>query len=90
MENMDKLTGIMLDEIMKGAADYATRKGIKMTNEQITNTTNQMRKIAIDAMKTALADAKEAFDAHMDQIAIQTAMATMRLAGINAAKAVVG
>jgi hypothetical protein len=94
MDKTEQLTGILANELMTGAADYLQSKGLTYGKAQYEQYIDpimvELKAVAIDAMKTALADAKDAFDAHMDQIAIQTAMATMRLAGINAAKKVVG
>ena len=91
MADTEVLGEAMAEEMMFGAIQYMKTKNFDMHDETKFNAIlNAIRAGARSAMDEAFTDAKAAFDAHMDQIGTQTAMATMRLAGIRAAKSVLG
>ncbi|MDO8632787.1 MAG: hypothetical protein Q7R41_20080, partial [Phycisphaerales bacterium] len=68
---------------LNGARSYLRAHNLTATNEALSAALSRCMKAAVPA---ALADAKAAFDAHMPKIGEATFAASMRLAGIEAAK----
>jgi hypothetical protein len=71
---------------MRGAANYIKVHGLM--NEVDLGRVTELIGIEVKAiLPQALADVKEALDANMGEVAAQTFMASMVIAGINAVKA---
>lgn len=90
--NIEKLTSESANLIMTGAIEYCLKQGL--TDAQISalgdRLCEEMKKVVPTALDEALNDAKEAFDSNMTDYASMTFFATMKLAGVNAAKTVLG
>jgi hypothetical protein len=70
--------------MMEAAADYCRVHHLLADVDVLLAS---IRRVSAVRSGEALADAKEAFDCNMAQIAVATFLASMRLAGIEAAKA---
>ena len=68
--------------MVRSAITYCDARQIKIDAEHL----SQCLKAHKETIRGALADAKEALDAHMDQIAEATFLASAAQAGISAAK----
>jgi len=80
---MDELIKVAADEAMKAAAEYIRKNNLRY---EIDAMVACIRSHMQANLKSALHDAKEAFDANMPKVAEATFIASMRLAGIEAAK----
>lgn len=75
---------------MSAAASYFAAKGRTATEEDAVALGDALADELTAAIPEALDDVKEALDAHMGEAAVATFAASMRLAGIRAAKKVIG
>ena len=80
---MDKLIRVAADTAMRAAADYLITKGLRYDLDALVARIRSWIKIKLPE---ALRDAQQALDANMPQIAAAAFLASMRLAGIEAAK----
>jgi hypothetical protein len=83
MDNVDSLGQLAADTAMKAAVHYIKFHGLKVDTDTLVETLRANCKIQLPV---ALRDAKEALDANMEAVAEQTFIATMVLAGHDAAK----
>lgn len=83
MQGLNELGRIASDATILGAIDYIRANHLKVDRRTLTETCRSMAKARIMG---ALADAKAAIEAGMDKVASATFVASMRLAGIEAAK----
>jgi hypothetical protein len=86
MTNGNKVNGlatIAAQAVLNGAVEYLRANKLTADNGLLAS---KCREHARLALRPALADAKEAIDAHMGQCAEATFLASMALAGIAAAK----
>lgn len=88
--NTDRLGTVAANATMTGAAEYIRSKNLSSSQVDLDRLTDECRKAAKAALGQALADAKEALECGMGAAAEATFLASMKLAGIQAAKAVVG
>ncbi len=88
MKKQDTFSEAAGEAVMRGAASFVRVQGFTPTDEQYEALTAQMRIAAREALPKALEDAREALAANMDSVAAATFESSMRLAGIEAAKAV--
>jgi hypothetical protein len=87
-KKIDSLGAAAAEIAMRAAADYITRKGLKVTD--YVALTNALKRHAKAALHEAIKDAKEALDAGMGSAAEATFRLSMAKAGIDAAKEVLG
>lgn len=91
-ESMEKFADIVISEMMRSAVEYLQSKG--MTKDammsKVDDLLKEIRNRVPDALHEALEDFKEAHEIRMDRIGETSAILSFRLAGIEAAKAVVG
>lgn len=90
----DSLGSQAAEIAMAGAAALLRTRGVRAEQVDLDAMTAAIRTHAVAALPLALADARQAADAILgragEQIAVQTFAASMRLAGIAAAKEVLG
>ena len=89
-QSVDSLGSQAANVAMKGAAEYLRTKGQKPNDAQIDAIVEALRRHTKNAVSSALADAKAAVEAGMGGFANATFFASMKLAGIAAAKEIVG
>ena len=86
----NELARIAADATMLGAVEYARAKGAPV-DTTIAQLSALCRQACLDALPGAMRDAKEAFAVPgMEQIGEMTFLASMKLAGIAAAKSLYG
>jgi hypothetical protein len=89
-ELIEKLTRATVDCMKTGAGEYVVAHQIEPTEAQLYRLYTEMADRATAAMEEGLRDFNKAMSANMTQVAVATFAATMKLAGIDAAKAVFG
>jgi len=77
------LADVAVKAATQGAVEYIKANNLKV---DFANLSESLRTMVMIRLPAALHDAKEALDAGMDQVANQTFLASMVLAGIDAAK----
>ncbi len=84
MQSLDAFAQIAADTAMRAAAEYIRVHGLKVLDYDAA--TACLKTYVKTRLLQALLDAREAFEAGMGAVAQQTFLASMRLAGIEAAK----
>lgn len=79
---MDSLAKVFAECMMRAAIEYCAQQRVPVNAEHLSSCLRTMS----PRIKSALADAKEAIDAHMPQVAEATFRASAAIAGIDAAK----
>jgi hypothetical protein len=89
---ISQLSNKIAETAMKGACEYVRSKGldIRATFGDCARISNILRRRMPTAIDQAQADSKLAYEAGMKDIAVVTYMATIKLAGIAAAKELLG
>ena len=81
--NIEALGSLAANQVMLAAAEYCHAHNLKADPGALAECCRAHARLRLPE---ALADAKEAVDCGMKQVAVATFVATMRLAGIEAAK----
>ncbi len=87
---IERLGTVAAEVAMKAAVAYVHSEQVVVTEAIITDLLEALRVTVKEAVGPALDDAREAFEAGMPQVAEATFVASMRIAGIKAAKLVIG
>ena len=87
-QTTDRIVSTAATIAMKAAVDYCARNGVELTPDRINALVDALRRHVKAAFDEAIQGAREAIEARMDVIASATFAASMRLAGIDAAKEV--
>lgn len=91
MQNIETLGVKAADIMMRGAVEFIRSRGLNPADVDLDAIVRELRSRSRAAVDEALADAKVALEnPAMDKVAEMTFAATMKLAGIEAAKAVIG
>lgn len=85
-DKTDKLGHWLADQAMLASSDYLKQNQVEVTEVFLEVLIPKLRAHAKAAVKQALADGREAYEANMPGYISQTVAASMRLAGIAAAK----
>jgi hypothetical protein len=91
MQRIETLATKAAELMMRGAVEFIHSRGIQTADVDLDALIIELRSRSAGALDIAIRDAKEALDASpaMEQIAEVTFASTMRLAGIESAKAVI-
>lgn len=81
--NIEALGSLAANQVMLAASEYCHANNLRADPEALAECCRSHARLRLPE---ALADAKEAIDCRMEQVAVATFVATMRLAGIEAAK----
>lgn len=82
----DGLTAVAGDVMMRAAVESMKKFHIDFTDDNIKRIVAALKETMPSTLQEALADAKAAFDANMDQVAQTTFLASFSVAGIAAVK----
>ena len=78
------------NNVIQGAADYIRTHNLNPSDAQLRTLMDDLKARCHAALDGALADAKAALEAGMSSVAMETFRATMRTAGIEGARAMLG
>ena len=88
MQDLDRFAQEAVKVMMNAAVDWCHVHGNRPTDEQIDRLDSALRERTDAAIAEGLRDAREAHEAGMVQVVPATFLASMRTAGIEAARAV--
>ncbi len=81
-----EMTNAAVRIALTGAGEYFRVHDLEVTDCRANQLKEALRLVMCDSVVSALADAKQAVEANMPEVAVQTFSVTMRLVGIQAAK----